>query len=103
LRSDTTLFPRFRRLNAHVVATFTRLTSSSWRTRIRRKGKYLNETFLRRKHAEESALDIERRIDRQEPATTRSRDAKLVGDLISLHRAELEEVGKKVGRRKMPA
>jgi integrase len=82
------------------VATFSRLKSGSWRAQIRRKGKYVNETFRRRKDAEEWALDIERRIDRQEPATTRSRDAKLVGDLIALHRADLEEVGKKFGRSK---
>jgi integrase len=46
-------------------------------------------------------IDIERRIDRQEPATTRkSRDAKLFGDLIALHREDLEEVGKSIGRSK---
>lgn len=82
------------------MATFTRLKSGSWRAQVRRKGKYVNETFLRRKDAEEWTIDIERRIDRQEPATTRSRDAKLVGDLITLHRADLEEVGKKIGRSK---
>lgn len=82
------------------MATFTRLRSGSWRAQIRRKGKYVNETFLRRKDAEEWALDIERRIDRQEPATTRSRDAKLFGDLIALHREDLEEVGKRIGRSK---
>jgi integrase len=82
------------------VATLIRLKSGSWRAQIRRKGKYVNETFRRRKDAEEWALDIERRIDRQEPATTRSRDAKLVGDLIALHRADLQEVGKKIGRSK---
>jgi hypothetical protein len=82
------------------VATFSRLKSGSWRAQVRRKGKYVNETFRRRKDAEEWALDIERRIDRQEPATTRSRDAKLVSNLIALHRADLEEVGKKIGRSK---
>lgn len=82
------------------MATFSRLKPGSWSAQIRRKGKYVNETFRRRKDAEEWALDIERRIDRQEPATTRSRDAKLVGDLITLHRADLEEVGKKIGRSK---
>jgi integrase len=86
--------------SAHAVATFSRLKSGSWRVQIRRKGKYVNETFLRRKDAEEWALDIERRIDRQEPATTRSRDAKLFGDLIAVHRQDLEEVGKKIGRSK---
>jgi hypothetical protein len=54
--------------------------------------------FVRRKDAEEWALDIERRIDRRKPATSRARDAKLFGDLIALHRLDLEEVGKKIGR-----
>lgn len=82
------------------MATFSRLKSGSWRVQIRRKGKYVNETFRRRKDAEEWAIDIERRIDRQEPATTRSRDAKFFSDLIVLHRGDLEEVGKKIGRSK---
>ena len=53
------------------MASFTKLKSGSWRAQIRRKGQYVNETFLRRKDAEEWALDMERRIDRQEPAVTR--------------------------------
>ena len=83
------------------VATITRLKSGSWRVQVRRKGKYVNETFLRRKDAEEWGIDIERRIDRQEPTTTRqSRDVQLFGDLIALHRQDLEEVGKDIGRSK---
>lgn len=83
------------------LATFTRLKSGSWRAQVRRKGKYVNETFLRRKDAEEWALDIERRIDRQEPAiASRARDAKLFGQLIALHRHDLEDVGKSIGRSK---
>jgi integrase len=83
------------------VATITRLKSGSWRVQVRRKGTYVNETFLRRKDAEEWGLDIERRIDRQEPATTRkSRDAQLFSALIALHRQDLKEVGKAMGRSK---
>ena len=68
---------------------------------MRRKGKYVNETFLRRKDAEEWALEVERRIDRGEPAFARSsRDAKTIGDLIRLHREDLREVGKRIGRSK---
>ena len=38
-------------------------------------------------------IDIERRIDRQEPTTThKSRDVQLFGDLVALHRQDLEEV-----------
>ncbi|WP_315803051.1 site-specific integrase [Bradyrhizobium sp. SZCCHNS3002] len=83
------------------MATITRLKSGSWRAQVRRKGKYVNETFLRRKDAEEWAIDIERRIDRQEPTTTHKiRDVQLFGDLIALHRQDLEEVGKDIGRSK---
>jgi hypothetical protein len=97
----------FRLLDASVhtertrVATITRLKSGSWRVQVRRKGKYVNETFLRRKDAEEWGIDIERRIDRQEPTTTRqSRNVQLFGDLIALHRQDLKEVGKDIGRSK---
>ena len=79
----------------------TLLNSGSWRAQVRRKGKYVNETFLRRKDAEEWALEVERRIDRGEPAFARSsRDAKTFGDLIRLHREDLQEVGKRIGRSK---
>ncbi len=68
---------------------------------MRRKGKYVNETFLRRKDAEEWALDVERRVDRGDPSPGRSsRDAKTFGDLINLHREDLKEVGKPIGRSK---
>lgn len=68
---------------------------------MRRKGKYVNDTFLRRKDAEEWAPEVERRIDRGEPAIARgSRDAKTFGDLIKLHREDLQGVGKRIGRSK---
>lgn len=83
------------------MATFTKLKSGSWRAQIRRKGQYVSETFLRRKDAEEWALDLERRIDRQEPAVTRkSRDAKRFRDLVALHRQDMAEVGVRIGRSK---
>ena len=68
---------------------------------MRRKGKYVNETFRRRKDAEEWALEVERRIDRGESALARSsRDTKTFADLIKLHREDLQEVGKPIGRSK---
>jgi len=82
------------------VATFTKLKSGSWRVQVRRKRKYVNNTFLRRKDAEEWALEIERRIDRGEPTVPSSRDAKTFGDLVRLHRDDLQEVGKRIGRSK---
>jgi integrase len=83
------------------LATFTKLRSGSWRVQVRRKGKYVNETFLRRKDAEEWAREVERRIDRGEPAFARgSRETKTFGDLIQLHRGDLQDVGKRIGRSK---
>jgi integrase len=81
------------------VATFTKLKSGSWRVQVRRKRKYVNNTFLRRKDAEEWALEIERRIDRGEPSIGRRQD-KTFGDLVRLHREDLKEVGKRIGRSK---
>ena len=87
--------------SAHVLATFTKLKSGSWRVQVRQKGKYVNETFLRRKDAELWALEVEYRIDRGEPAMAQSsRDAKTIGDLIKLHREDLQEVGRRIGRSK---
>jgi hypothetical protein len=83
------------------VASITRLKSGFSRAQLRRKGKYVNETFLRRRDAEEWSIDIERRIDRQEPTTThKSRDVQLFGDFVTLHRQDLEEVRKDIGRSK---
>jgi integrase len=83
------------------LATITKLNSGSWRVQVRRKGKYVNETFRRRKDAEEWALEVERRIDRGESALARSsRDTKTFADLIKLHREDLQEVGKPIGRSK---
>lgn len=81
------------------MATFTRLKSGSWRVQVRRKGKYVNNTFLRRKDAEEWALETERRIDRGEPSIA-YREARTFGDLVQLHRSDLQEVGKRIGRSK---
>jgi integrase len=81
------------------LATFSRLKSGSWRVQVRRKGKYVNNTFLRRKDAEEWALETERRIDRGEPSIG-CREAKTFGDLIRLHENDLKEVGKRIGRSK---
>jgi integrase len=68
---------------------------------VRRKGKYVNETFLRRNGAERWALKIERRIDRGDPALVRgSRESKTFGGLIQLHRVDLQDVGKRIGRSK---
>jgi hypothetical protein len=53
LRYNATFFPAFRRLSAHGARTRGNYhpAEGSWRVQLRRKGKYVNETFLRRKEA----------------------------------------------------
>ena len=46
------------------MATFTQLTSGNWCVQVRRKTRYVAETFRRRKDGEEWAFDMERNIDR---------------------------------------
>src|ERR1700687_64151 len=88
-------------MESTLVATITRLKSGSWRVQVRRKGKYVNDTFLRRKDAEEWALEIERRIDRGEPPlAASSRELRRFGDVVRLHRDDLHEGGKRLGRSK---
>lgn len=83
------------------MATFTKLQSGSWRVQVRRKGRYISETFLRREDARKWALDAERQVDRGETPTA-SRIARLntFGDLIDLHIADMKDVGKAPGRSK---
>ncbi len=98
-RSFTTFFALVRWLSAHgahtKMATFTKLPSGSWRVQIRRKGRYVSETFLRRDDARIWAVDAERQIDRGE-APTESRIARLktFGELIDLHIEDMCAVGK---------
>src|ERR1700730_8453890 len=83
------------------VATFTQLGSGNWRVQVRRKTRYVAETFRRRKDAEEWALDTERCIDRGVALRPRSREgARTLGDLINLHVEDMHEVGKPPRRSK---
>lgn len=83
------------------MATITKLKSGTWRAQIRRKGIYVNETFLRRKDAEIWAIDTECRIDRGEENVGRKRkNPKTFGEILRLHREDLREVGKSYGRSK---
>jgi len=77
------------------LATFVSLPSGNWRAQVRRKGRYVSETFRRRKDAEEWALDNERRIDRGEGARRAGRsDPTTFGHLVDLHLSDMKEVGK---------
>ncbi|MGN6767110.1 MAG: hypothetical protein ACTHJY_18320, partial [Rhizobiaceae bacterium] len=55
LRHFSTHFATLLRLSAHgahtTLPSYTKLPSGSWRVQIRHKGRYVNETFLRRDDA----------------------------------------------------
>jgi integrase len=83
------------------LATLLQLPSGNWRVQIRRKGRYVSESFRRRKDAEEWALDAERRIDRGETPNSRAKiDSTTFGDLIDLHLEDLKDVGRTARRSK---
>jgi hypothetical protein len=83
------------------MATFTKLASGSWRVQVRRKGRYVSESFTRRDDAREWATDAERQVDRGEtPVGARTRQLRTFGDLIDLHIADMTEVGKAPRRSK---
>ncbi|WP_315833146.1 hypothetical protein [Bradyrhizobium prioriisuperbiae] len=68
------------------MATFTQLASGNWRVQVRRKTRYVAETFRRRKDGEEWALEMERNIDRNgSPRPRALRNIRAFGDLIDLH------------------
>lgn len=83
------------------MATFTKLNSGSWRVQVRRKGRYVGETFLRHDHAREWATEAESLIDRgKTPVAARGRGVKTFSNLIDLHIGDMKEVGKPPGRSK---
>ncbi|WP_181165887.1 MULTISPECIES: hypothetical protein [unclassified Mesorhizobium] len=51
------------------MATYTKLSSGSWRVQVRRKDRYVSETFLRRDDARCWATETERQVDRGETPT----------------------------------
>jgi integrase len=83
------------------VATFTQLISGNWRVQVRRKTRYVAETFRRRKDGEEWALEMERNIDRNGSSKPRVvRNVRTFGDLIDLHDEDMLEVGRPPRRSK---
>lgn len=82
------------------MATISKLPSGSWRVQVRRKGHYISETFLRRGDAEVWVRNVEGKIDRGEPIHAGDDAAKTFKDLVDLHKEDLAEVGRKLGRSK---
>lgn len=68
---------------------------------MRRKGRYVSQSFVRRKDAEEWALKMERRIDRGESVSKNiPDDLSTFSQLIDLHITDMLEVGKALRRSK---
>lgn len=84
------------------MPTFTKLKSGSWRVQVRRKSEYVANTFVRRRDAEEWAIDVERSIDRGTPIRRfkSQEQPRIFSDLIALHLDDLAQVGKPVRRSK---
>ena len=83
------------------MASFTHLPSGNWRVQVRRKNRYVSETFRRRKDGEDWALDMERNIDRSgSPKPRAAVQAKTFGDIIDLHIEDMHEVGRPPRRSK---
>ena len=83
------------------MATFTQMASGNWRVQVRRKTRYVAETFRRRKDGEEWALEMERNIDRNGSSKPRAVwNVRTFGDLIDLHDEDMHEVGKPPRRSK---
>jgi integrase len=68
---------------------------------VRRKARYVAETFRQREDGEEWALDMERNIDRGKGTKLRTpRNLQTFGDLIDLHDADMKEIGRPPRRSK---
>lgn len=86
------------------MATFVNLPSGSWRAIIRRKGRYISETFKLREDARRWATAQERAIDNGvTPKKTYIAEKTSLGDLIDLHIQDMADARKRVGRTKLEA
>ena len=77
------------------LASYTQLPSGNWRVQVRRKNRYVSETFRRRKDGEDWALDMERNIDRRgSPKPKAAAPVRTFGDTIDLYVEDMHEVGR---------
>ena len=78
-----------------------KLPSGNWRAQVRRKGKYISNTFRRRSDADTWALETERTIDKGlDPKIINPRSVQTFSDIIDLHIQDMQEVGKTIRRSK---
>lgn len=86
------------------MATFVNLPSGSWRAIIRRKGRYISETFKLREDARRWATAQERTIDNGgAPKKTYIAEKTSLGHLIDLHIQDMADARKRIGRTKLEA
>jgi integrase len=83
------------------MPTIAKLPSGSWRAQVRRKGRYVSETFLRRDDAIRWSRVAELAVDRNEtPVSSRIARLTKFGELVQLHIEDMTAVGKPPGRSK---
>lgn len=83
------------------MATYSKLPSGTWRVQIRRKGRYISETFLKRDDARRWATETESQIDRgQSPVAAKAARLRTFKEIIDVHVADMKEVSKVPGRTK---
>ncbi len=83
------------------MASIRKQKSGHWRVQVRRKGRCISESFVRREDAQRWGVEAERQIDRGEtPTNSRVGQLKSFADLIDLHIEDMCEVGKAPRRSK---
>lgn len=83
------------------MPSIAKLPSGSWRVQIRRKGRYVSETFLRHDDALRWSRLAELAVDRNEtPASSRIGRLTKFSELIDLHIEDMSAVGKPPQRSK---
>jgi hypothetical protein len=86
------------------MPTIAKLPSGSWRAQVRRKGRYVSETFLRRDDALRWSRLAELSVDRNEtPVSPRIGRLTKFGELVRLHIEDMTAVGKPPRRSKAAA
>lgn len=84
------------------MATIFKTRQGHWRAQIRRKGRYVSNTFRLKTQAHEWVRDVEHLIDiGGEPKKQTGHRAQTVGALVELHLEDLKEVGRPIRRSKM--
>ena len=83
------------------MSVIVKLPSGNWRAQVRRKGKYISNTFRRRADADTWTLETERTIDKGlDPKSINPRSVTTFSEIIDLHIQDMLDVGKKIRRSK---